>query len=485
MITTLRPITLRTRLTVIFALVFGAMLALYAIGAYLLIRDRFASELDLRLEQELEITEQNIVPNSEGRLVWRLTNEFNNNDDEQLQNVAWVDVWHADGQLLLRRQDAATASGQIPIPPFNTMANGLHALEVPDEIHLRLLQRTALVAGEHLTLRAALREDDFARGLTVVLWVMVAVLPVALAIASVVGYWLAGRSLAPIQRMAVEAERINAERLNARLPVVNPHDETGRLAEAFNALLGRLESAFLQLRRFTADASHELRTPLTVIRSVGEVGLRERHSESEYRDIIGTMLEEADRLAQLTAILLELTRAESGKIALKSESFDFCEMASDAAGFIGALAEEVRVRVVLNLSDSPIVMTGDRTVLRQALINLLDNAVKHSPKDAEVTLSCQSMNGQLDIAIQDQGEGIPAEALPYIFDRFYRVDSARSREKGGFGLGLAIARWAVEIHGGRIEIKSELGKGSVFQIVLPGKMTPSQQLRESTSGKNL
>jgi two-component system sensor histidine kinase ResE len=95
------------------------------------------------------------------------------------------------------------------------------------------------------------------------------------------------------------------------------------------------------------------------------------------------------------------------------------------------------------------------------------------------------MNGQLDIAIQDQGEGIPAEALPYIFDRFYRVDSARSREKGGFGLGLAIARWAVEIHGGRIEIKSELGKGSVFQIVLPGKMTPSQQLRESTSGKNL
>lgn len=285
--------------------------------------------------------------------------------------------------------------------------------------------------------------------------------------------------------MAVEAERINAERLNARLPVVNPHDETGRLAEAFNALLGRLESAFLQLRRFTADASHELRTPLTVIRSVGEVGLRERHSESEYRDIIGTMLEEADRLAQLTAILLELTRAESGKIALKSESFDFCEMASDAAGFIGALAEEVRVRVVLNLSDSPIVMTGDRTVLRQALINLLDNAVKHSPKDAEVTLSCQSMNGQLDIAIQDQGEGIPAEALPYIFDRFYRVDSARSREKGGFGLGLAIARWAVEIHGGRIEIKSELGKGSVFQIVLPGKMTPSQQLRESTSGKNL
>ena len=115
-----------------------------------------------------------------------------------------------------------------------------------------------------------------------------------MAIASVVGYWLAGRSLAPIQRMAVEAERINAERLNARLPVVNPHDETGRLAEAFNALLGRLESAFLQLRRFTADASHELRTPLTVIRSVGEVGLRERHSESEYRDIIGTMLEEAD-----------------------------------------------------------------------------------------------------------------------------------------------------------------------------------------------
>ena len=154
------------------------------------------------------------------------------------------------------------------------------------------------------------REDDFARGLVVVLWVMAGGLPLALLAAAAGAYWLAGRGLAPIHRMAEEAEAIHAGRLDARLPVANPFDEPGRLAVAFNALLARLEAAFGELGRFTADASHELRTPLTVIRSVGEVGLREPHSEAEYRNIIGTMLEEVDRLTLLTTMLLELTRAE-------------------------------------------------------------------------------------------------------------------------------------------------------------------------------
>ena len=359
MIAAWRRLTLRSRLTAAFALVFGAMLLAYALAVYLLIRDRFAAELDHRLDQELEIAERSMVRDAGGHLAWRHIHGPEHSEDQRLRNVAWLDIWHTDGTLALRRHDAATGSGETPVPPLEAAWTGLRSLELPGEVHLRLLQRRVSIEGETLLMRAALREDDFARGLIVVLWVMVGGLPVALLGAGAGGYWLAGRGLAPIHRMAEEAEAIHAGRLDSRLPIDNPHDEPGRLAIVFNALLARLEAAFGELRRFTADASHELRTPLTVIRSVGEVALREPHSETEYRDIIGTMLEEVDRLTLLTTLLLELTRAEGGQTAMKCEAIDLSELVRDAAGFLGVLAEEERVRIELDLPATVVPVTGD------------------------------------------------------------------------------------------------------------------------------
>jgi heavy metal sensor kinase len=463
-----RQLTLRSRLTAAFALVFGAMLLAYALAVYLLIRDRFAAELDHRLDQEVEIAERSIGRDVNGRLAWR--NAHNSEEGEWTRNVAWIDVWRADGTLALRRQDAATGSGETSLPSLDIAWTGLRSLELPGEVHLRLLQRRVSLEGEMVLVRAALREDDFARGLVVVLWVMAGGLPVALLVAGAGGYWLAGRGLAPIHRMAGEAEAIHAGRLDARLPVDNPFDEPGRLAVAFNALLARLEAAFGELRRFTADASHELRTPLTVIRSVGEVGLREPHSEAEYRNMIGTMLEEVDRLTLLTTMLLELTRSECGRAEIKCAQIDLRELIRDAAGFLGVLAEEGHVCIDLDLPEIPVLVSGDWTMLRQALINLLDNAIKHSPPGATVTLACQAGDERMKIGISDQGDGIPVEHLPHVFERFYRVDTSRSQDgsrSGGFGLGLAIARWAVEAHGGQIVAKSSLGKGARFEISLP------------------
>lgn len=464
-----RRLSLRARLTAALVLVFGAMLMAYALTVYLLIRDRFAAELDHRLDQEVEIAERSIGRDAEGRLVWRYAHD--SGEGEWTRNVSWLDIWHSDGTLALRRQDAATGSGDTPLPPLDMAWTGLRSLELPGDVHLRLLQRHISLEGETVLMRAALREDDFARGLVVVLWVMAGGLPVALLAAAGAGYWLAGRGLAPIHRMAEEAEAIHAGRLDARLPVDNPFDEPGRLAVAFNGLLARLEAAFAQLRRFTSDASHELRTPLTVIRSVGEVGLREPHTEREYRDIIGTMLEEVDRLTLLTTMLLELTRAEGGRAAVKGEPFDLGALVRDAAGFLGVLAEEAQVRIELDLPEAALPFVGDWTLLRQAVINLLDNAIKHSPPGAVATLVGRDLGDGVEIAVSDQGGGIPAEHLPRIFDRFYRVDTARSRECGasgaGFGLGLSIARWAVEAHGGRIAVESSLERGSVFRIRLP------------------
>ena len=203
-------------------------------------------------------------------------------------------------------------------------------------------------------------------------------LPLGVAIAGLGGYSLARRALAPVERMTERARLITAERLSDRLPVDHPDDELGRLATVFNETLGRLEASFEQMRRFTADVSHELRTPLTAIRSVGEVGLREPRDGRDYRAIIGSMLEEVDRLSGLVDRLLTLSRAESGQAKLSVEVVDLNELAEDVVSYLGVLAEEKGQSLTVEAVGAPRGL-GDRLVLRQSLINLVDNAIKYTP----------------------------------------------------------------------------------------------------------
>ena len=209
--------------------------------------------------------------------------------------------------------------------------------------------------------------------------------PIGVLAAVLGGYSLARRALAPVDRMAERARTITAERLKDRLPVDNPDDELGRLATVFNETLGRLESSFEQMRHFTADASHELRTPLTAIRSVGEVGLRGKRDERAYRDIIGSMLEEADRLALLVDRLLTLSRADRGQEKLSSDHVDLGLLADEVATQLDVLAEDKRQTIKVEREAAP-TWVGDRLVLRQALLNLVDNAIKYTPAGGEITI---------------------------------------------------------------------------------------------------
>lgn len=232
-------------------------------------------------------------------------------------------------------------------------------------------------------------------------------------------------------------------------------------------MLGRLQEAFDQLRRFTSDASHELRTPLTAIRSVGEVALQDQRSPAEYRDVIGSMLEEVDRLTRLSESLLALSRADAGHIHLQREDTPLVSLAEEARSVVDVLAEEKRQRIVIEGVPN-LIVSVDRLILRQAVVNLLDNAIKYSPTENQILVRVQSDGeGQAFLDVVDQGPGIPLEHQPYVFDRFYRVDKARTREWGGAGLGLSITRWAVEAHGGAITLKSEEGHGSTFRVSLP------------------
>ena len=298
-----------------------------------------------------------------------------------------------------------------------------------------------------------------------ILVVLVLGLPLVVGLAGVGGYVMARRALTPIDHLAADARRITAERLHERLSVANEHDEIGRLAAVINETFARLEFSFDQLRRFTADASHELRTPLSVIRGTGEMALRETRTAAEYKDSIGSMLEEVDRLTRLVDTLLRLSRGDAGTVRLSPVVVDLGELARDVASSLGVLAEERRQRLHIVVTQT-VRVSADRLVLRDALTNVLDNAIKYGPAGSTIGVHVDGDARDAAVTVIDEGPGIPAEHRSRIFDRFYRVDQGRSREMGGTGLGLAIAKWAVEANGGRISLE-HTGTGSAFRIVLP------------------
>ena len=300
-----------------------------------------------------------------------------------------------------------------------------------------------------------------------VLFVLVLGLPIALAVAGLAGYGFARRILAPLGAMAKRAEQITAERLHERLPVENPQDELGHLARVFNETLTRLEISFEQLRRFTADASHELRTPLTAIRSVGEVGLQSARSIADYREVIGSMLEETNRLTRMVESLLTLSRADAGTVQLQRVPLSLFAIAREAAGLLEVLAEEKRQKLMVE-GEASLMVNGDRMFLRQAVLNLIDNAIKYSPAGGNISVRVRCEGDRCVLEVADDGPGVPAEHSGLVFNRFYRVDRARSRDAGGAGLGLAITRWAVEAHGGTIAVESSSEDvGATFRVLLP------------------
>jgi heavy metal sensor kinase len=312
-------------------------------------------------------------------------------------------------------------------------------------------------------------EERLDQQLREILVVLVLGLPLIVGLAGVGGYVMARRALAPIDQLGAEARRITAERLHERLSVPNEHDEIGRLAAVINATLSRLESSFGQLRRFTADASHELRTPLSVIRGIGEMGLRETRTPAEYKDAMGSMLEEVDRLTRLVDTLLRLSRGDAGTVRLSRDIVDLGDLARDVAASLGILADERQQQLQIDV-EANVRVSGDRLVLRDAVTNIVDNAIKYSSSGTAIDIRVYGDAHQATLTVSDHGPGIPVEHREHVFDRFYRVDDGRSRDMGGTGLGLAIAKWAVEANSGQIALEST-GTGSVFRIVLPRTVT--------------
>jgi heavy metal sensor kinase len=312
--------------------------------------------------------------------------------------------------------------------------------------------------------------DRVAEELSSLRRILLVSVPLALALAGLGGWFLARRSLAPVVAMSERARRIGAENLQERLPLSNARDELGKLAATFNELLTRLETSFNQQRRFMADASHELRTPLSVIRTATDVTLgREHREENEYRDALKIASEQTHRLTRIVEDMFTLARADAGSRTLDESDFYLDELVAETARAAKVLATSKGIKLD-QVNDLEMRCHGDEGLLRQMLMNLLGNAIKHTPPGGSVRISLERCNGQYQITIADTGTGIPLEAQKHVFERFFRADKARARsgsDGGGAGLGLAIALWIAEAHKGQLELKHSDPSGTVFVASLP------------------
>ncbi|QOY85112.1 sensor histidine kinase [Paludibaculum fermentans] len=298
--------------------------------------------------------------------------------------------------------------------------------------------------------------------------------PIAVFLSALGGYWLARKSLAPVVLISQTVESITSRNLDRRVPILNPGDELGLLAQTFNRLLERLGHAFDQQRRFMADASHELRTPVSVAHTATEVTLEKpNRTEAEYREALQIIDGQLRRLKRVVEDMFLLARADSGAVPLRLSKFYLDELLADTATAARVLGEKLSVRVELDhMAES--LCHADESLLRQMVMILLDNAVKYSLPGGRVTIRLKRREDLYDIFVEDTGPGIPAEAQPLIFDRFYRADTARSRSSGtsgGAGLGLSIARWIAGMHHGELRLDATSPAGTVFCATLPASFS--------------
>jgi heavy metal sensor kinase len=454
-----RSHSVRMRLTLWHASVMVVVLSVYAGVIYFYVSRSASESLNRQLRNDIWVAINTVDRAADGTFIWMAPDETS--EDEEL---LWAQVWNRDGTRLLFQNPEAR---RRPVARSGALAVGTNDRIdiVPAEpFPMRLLSRRNSLYGEPIVIQVARSEARMRRDLRGLSFILIVGLPLAVAIAAFGGYALARGALGPIERMTERARTISAERLGERLPVDNPDDEMGRLASVFNETLARLEESFEQMRRFTADVSHELRTPLTSIRSVGEVGLRGHRDEAAYRAIVGSMLEEADRLAGFVDRLLTLSRAQTHQATLSRESIDLRRLADDVAGDLQVLAEEKRQSIVVE-GATQLEAIADRLVLRQAVINLVDNAIKFTPPGGRIQIRATATASEAILEVIDSGPGVPPEARAHIFDRFYRVDDGGLTR--GTGLGLSIAKGAVESSGGRLTLESTGATGSTFRITLP------------------
>jgi heavy metal sensor kinase len=471
--------SIRFRLTAWYALTLAVVLSLVAVGARVAMRASVYETLD----NNLRIRAQSVRQFMEGSSALEpgpFAEELRTEGARGLGGGMFR-ICGSQGELVYQSADL----NQSILPPCPALASGLGTplAETMETVHVakRLARASSLpvkAQGTVFTVQVyqSLHEirESFER-FDAMMWIGV---PLLLGLASFGGYWMSRKALDPVDRITQDARSISIANLSERLKVPRSQDELQRLTETLNDMLARLDSSVRQMRQFTADASHELRAPLTLIRTAAEFSLRRERTREELTEAMRKVLRESERTSTLVDSLLLLARADSGMDGLQFALVDLCDLAQDACEQARTLAGPKHIDVHSEIPESSLELIADEHALRRVLLILLDNAVKYTSPGGSVRLQSSVRDGDAVVTVTDTGIGIAGEDLPHIFDRFWRADKVRSREMGGAGLGLSIARWIAERHGGVITARSEVGSGSTFEVRLP--MTKSTAIVASS-----
>jgi heavy metal sensor kinase len=456
-----KPLALRVRLTAwYFAVVALSFLLLGVVALYGMdrsIQGAVDNALQERANAIHSLITREITLHSLANLKRELREHSGLSSTDELMQIA-----DAGGNWLYR--SGSLASRAIPLPREERPT--VHTDRFAGLL-LRVRSEWVSVNGQRFSIQVATPMHEFHEAVEEFRSLLVVAAPFLLICATAGGYFLSRRALTPVQKIIDAAGNIGAANLSSRLAVPNTGDELQRLSETLNNMLSRIEGAFQRIAQFTADASHELRTPLAILRTRAELALRRPRSDSEYREVLGQLLHGLERGSDLVERLMLLARADSGDQILQREPVELDVILQSVCEQGATLAAAKSLRFHSQLSSSDMSLEADADFLERLFLILIDNAVKYTESGGEIVVAAQVEGSMALVSVFDSGIGISEADLPHVFERFYRVDKARSRESGGAGLGLAIGRWIAEAHHGDIEVESTPGKGSVFRVRLP------------------
>jgi len=474
-----RPLRLplQWRLTLWYLLTLGVILALFAAFLYVQLRHTLLSQLDTSLQ--LVASQAVINVDRDGTRLAFQNVENQPNSGRPLSDDVVIYLTAVDGTIWDRSGSMAGVPVSPPFQPgFTTFTSG------DDEWRVFLQE----VRADNVTgwLQIIGNMDPISDTLDRLLTLMLLGGPLALLLAGVGGYFLAARALQPIDQMTQTAQAISASDLNQRIGYQGPADAVGRLAQTFDTMLDRLQTAFERERRFTGDAAHELRTPLAALKGRIDVTLSQPRRPDIYVETLQEMEGQVDRLVRLSSDLLFMARLEQGQTGRQLELIDLPDFLAALADQVRPLAAAKAITITETIPDG-LQLQGDMDLLIRLFLNLLDNAVKYTPDNGRVAISAVQQKSELHVMITDSGPGIAAEHLPHLFERFYRAEDARSRlaaAGGGAGLGLAIAYEIARAHGGCLQVTSPPGQGATFTAVFPqhhpGGKGPVETLEQNT-----
>lgn len=458
---------IKWRLTVWYGGVLSLILIIFASGIFIYFKNSLQDSIDAKIRSIGEVLSSSMTE-AHGASVF-------GNFERYLENVLgrkpkgkFIQIMDTSGRIGAKMSDI---EGEALPTSFNALERAMRG-EIVYETIERTKPRLRMVTipimdNKKVTsvVQVGTSLEDFDETIRKLLLIMIISIPTSIIVTIVVGYFMAKKALRPVDQIRRAAVKISSSNLDEKIDIRGRRDELGRLAETFNAMIGRLKDAFQRINQFSIDVSHELKTPLTILKGETEVALRKEREKDDYQKLLLSNLEEIDRMSCIIDDLLLLSKADTKEIKLNIEEVALRDLIMDVCMNMKVVADKKSVELQMSELED-VRLKGDELKLRRMLLNIVENGIKYSHVGGKVSVSSYVNDGYAWIDVKDDGIGISEEDIKYVFDRFYRADRSRKRESGS-GLGLSISRWIAGAHKGSIEVKSQPAQGSVFTIKLP------------------